>query len=157
LYTILNGLALLLAETAPLKPAEERALVELGWKFLAGRGPIAPWHGIRTGPFERLAHSLAYALSRSRNQWIRCELIDADNLGCDVIALSLERLIVAKNVIIILLGRSHYTVLRGFTPFSWLLFDATGRFWMKRDREHLVAGQGWRRSKPFAMILSHSI
>jgi hypothetical protein len=158
LYAIINGLSLLLAETSPLKSAEERMLLDLGWKFLSGRGPVAPWHGIRANNFERLAEGLSFSLSRYRSQWIRCERAE---LPCHASGLELgimfERLLVAKRAVIILLGRGHYTVLRGYTPLSWLLFDATGRMWMKRDREHPFAGHGWRRSKPFAMILCRSI
>lgn len=63
LYAIINALSLLLAETSPLKPAEERMLLDAGWKFLSRRGPVAPWHGIRANVFERLAEGLAFTLS----------------------------------------------------------------------------------------------
>ncbi len=46
----------------------------------------------------------------------------------------LERSVVAKRVVLILLGGGHYTALRGYTSGSWLLFDAMGRLWMQRSR-----------------------
>ena len=45
----------------------------------------------------------------------------------------LERSVVTKRAVLILLGRGHYTVLRGYTSGSWLLFDAMGRLWMQRS------------------------
>lgn len=157
LYAIINGLALLLAETEPLKPAEERRLIDLGWKFLASRGLVAPWHGVRTINFERLAESLTYALSRNRRQWVRCERIETRQLDRALLIPTLERLIVASRVVIILLGRGHYTVLRGFTPTSWLLFDATGRVWMKRLTGNRFAFSDVRYVSPFVLTLSRSM
>lgn len=158
LYAIINGLSLLLAEALPLKPAEERMLLDLGWKFLSGRGLVAPWHGIRVNTFDRLAEGLSFTLSRHRSQWIRFERLELTSHPSDPeLGITFERLLVAKRVVIILLGRGHYTVIRGYTPLSWLLFDATGRMWMKRDRQHPFAGYGCRRSRPFAIILSRSI
>lgn len=158
LYAIINALSLLLATTSPLKPAEERMLLDQGWKFLSGRGPVAPWHGIRANIFARLAEGLSFTLSRHRSQWIRCERAELTSCASSLeVGIIFERLLVANRAVIILLGRGHYAVLRGYTPLSWLLFDATGRMWMKRDREHPFAGQVSRRSKPFAMILSRSI
>ncbi len=158
LYAIINALSLLLAETSPLKPAEERMLLDQGWKFLSGRGPVAPWHGIRTNIFERLAEGLSLTLSRHRDHWIRCERAELTSYASGPeLGTVFERLLVAKRAVIILLGRGHYAVLRGYTPLSWLLFDATGRMWMKRDRDHPFAGQSARRSTPFAVILSNPI
>ena len=145
LYSIINGLALLLEETSPLKPAEERMLLDMGWKYLAGRGPVAPWLGIRSNVLERMAEGLTFALSRRRNDWIGCERLSLAG-EAEKAAVTLERQLVAKQIVILLMGRSHYTVLRGYTPLSWLLFDATGRMWVKREREHLFAGQSWRQS-----------
>lgn len=45
----------------------------------------------------------------------------------------LERSVGLKRAVLILLGGGHYTVLRGYTSASWLLFDAMGRLWMQRS------------------------
>jgi hypothetical protein len=122
LYAVINGLALVLSQNAPLRPAEERLLIDQGWKFLTSRGLVAPWHGTQSGLIERLAEALTFTLSRRRNQFIRCERVDlAGNVRSEQLGIVLERLVVAKRVVVILLGGGHYTVIRGFTPFSWLI------------------------------------
>lgn len=44
----------------------------------------------------------------------------------------IERSIVAQDVVLILFAGAHYSVVRGFTPTSLLLFDSGGRHWLKR-------------------------
>ena len=132
MYALLNGFKLLLAEAAPLRPADEMMLLELGWSFIHGRGTIAPHIGMRQHSFIRLAEAMSFALSRRRGDWVRCEAVQMEPAERIQAAATLERLLVAKRVVLILLGRGHYTVLRGYTPASWLIFDAMGRQWMLR-------------------------
>ena len=131
-YAILNGLKLLLAELVPLKPSEEQMLLEVGWTFLSGREPLAPHRGIRVNTMVRLAEAMAFALSRRRADWVQCDRLELREYSASATATLLERLAVAKRVVLVLLGRGHYTVVRGYTRDSWLLFDATGRQWMLR-------------------------
>lgn len=132
LYAILNGLRLLLAELVPLKPSEEQMLLEVGWTFLSGREPLAPHRGIRVNTMVRMAEAMAFALSRRRADWLQCDRVELREYSARATETLLERSAVAKRVVLILLGRGHYTIVRGYTRDSWLLFDATGRQWMLR-------------------------
>lgn len=132
LYAVLNGLKLLVAEVAPLKPSDEQMLLEVGCNFMIGREVITPHRGIRTHMLIRMAEAMAFALVRRRGDWVRSErvrFLEPYSVGSRAI---LERTVLAKRVILVLLGRGHYSVLRGYTSESWLLFDATGRQWMLR-------------------------
>ena len=132
LYAIVNGFSLLLADASPLKPSDEKMLLEVGCAFMSGRVALIPSRGLRAELLIRMAEAMAFALSRRREVWIRCERLEAGVL-CGVKLPSLfERSVVAKRVVLILLGRGHYSVLRGYSRNSWLLFDATGREWMLR-------------------------
>ena len=134
LYAILNGLKLLVAEVAPLKPSEEQMLFEVGCNFMKGREAITPHRGIRSHMLIRVAEAMAFALVRRRGDWILSEpvrLLGPCPVGSHAL---LERTVLAKRVALVLLGRGHYSVLQGYTSASWLLFDATGRQWMLRRR-----------------------
>jgi len=132
LYAIVNGLRLLLAGMGPLKPSDEQMLLEVGCTFMSGREALIPSRGLRAELFIRMAEAMAFALSRRRGVWIQCERLEAEVMRRAKLAPLLERSIVAKRVVLILLGRGHYSALRGYTRDSWLLFDATGREWMLR-------------------------
>ena len=131
-YALINGLKLLLAEAAPLRPSDEIMLLELGWSFMRGRGMVAPQIGMRQHSFNRMAEAMSFALSRRRGDWVRCEVPHMEAVHRIQAAATLERLLVAKRVVLILLGHGHYTVLRGYTRASWLVFDAMGRQSMLR-------------------------
>ena len=131
LYAIVNGLRLLVADASPLKPSDEQMLLEVGCTFMSGREALLPSRGLRAERLFRMAEAMAFALSRRRGVWIRCERLETEVMRRTVLPL-FERSVVAKRVVLILLGRGHYSVLRGYTRDSWLLFDATGREWLLR-------------------------
>lgn len=132
LYAIVNGLRLLLANLSPLKPSDEQMLLEVGCTYMSGREALLPHRGHRTELLVRMAEAMAFALSRRRGVWIQCERLGPEIMRQGKLHPLLERSVVAKRVVLLLLGRGHYSVLRGYTRDSWLLFDATGRQWMLR-------------------------
>jgi hypothetical protein len=136
LYGLLNGLKLLMAPHAPLRPADERELLEVGWRFMSGREALAPHRGMRRGTLVRLAEAMTFALSRIRGQWTQCELTERrarrDSAGTGA---TLEKAVVSGRVPLVLLGKGQYSALRGYTPASWLLFDAAGRQWVQRTKK----------------------
>jgi len=101
---------------------------------MSGREPMAPHKGTRLNTLSRLAEAMSFALSRRRGTWIQCARFEHPQLSPISTRIVLERSVVAKRAVLILLGRGHYTVLRGYTSGSWLLFDAMGRLWMQRSR-----------------------
>jgi len=131
LYAIVNGLRLLVADASPLKPSDEQMLLEVGCTFMSGREALVPTRGLRADLLIRMAEAMAFSLSRRRGIWIRCERLETEVMRRAMMPL-FERSVVAKRVVLILLGRGHYSVLRGYTRDSWLLFDATGREWLLR-------------------------
>lgn len=133
LYSVLNGLKLLMASHTPLKPSDERQLLEIGWNFMKGREAMPPNRGMRRATFIRLAEAMSFGLSRRRGEWVRWERTDTRTPHSQTNANSiLERQLVAGRVVLVLLGWGEYTVLRGYTETSWLLFDAAGRHWIRR-------------------------
>ena len=144
LYAIVNGLKLLVAADDPLKPSEVQKLLEVGWNFMKGRDVLAANRGLRISLMMQMAQALTFAFSRRRNDQIACERVFPRPMNFKTTQPWLERAIVAKRSVIILLGYSEYTVLRGFTPDSWLLYDAAGRLWMTR--------KGFKRRGTFAPI-----
>ncbi len=134
LYSVVNAIKLLLTEAGPLQPSEERMLLEVGWRFMSGRETMAPHKGTRLNTLSRLAEAMSFALARRRETWIKCERFEHPPLRSKSMSIVLERSVVAKRAVLILLGRGHYSVLRGYTSGSWLLFDAMGRLWMQRSR-----------------------
>ena len=101
---------------------------------MSGRETMAPHKGTRLNTLSRLAEAMSFALSRRRGTWIQCARFEHPQLSPKSTRIVLERSVVAKRAVLILLGRGHYTVLRGYTSGSWLLFDAMGRLWMQRSR-----------------------
>lgn len=132
LYAIVNGLRLLLAGVSPLKPSDEQMLLEVGCTFMSGREALIPSRGLRVELFIRMAEAMAFALSRRRGGWVQCERLELEIMRQTTMFHFFERSVIGKQVVLILLGRGHYSVLRGYTRDSWLLFDATGREWMLR-------------------------
>jgi hypothetical protein len=131
LYTVINALDLLVSPVRPLAPSEVDWLLDLGWRFLADRRPIQLSSSIRIETMARLAAALSFGLSRRRGRFIISSdaIISAEQSASAI----LERLVVARQAVIVLIGRGHFTVLRGYTPDSWLLYDCTGRLWIKRS------------------------
>ena len=130
LYTVINALDLVLSPLEPLEPSEIDWLLNIGWQFLMDRRPVRLSSSVRLDTMIRLADALSFSLSRRRG----CVVVSSD-VSVSLVepaSAKLERLIVARQAVIVLLGRGHYSVLRGFTPESWLLFDSTGRRWVRR-------------------------
>jgi hypothetical protein len=135
LYAILNSLKLLVAGVAPLKPSDEQVLLEAGFNFMRGREAITPCRGIRSHLLVRAAEAMVFAFMRRRDEWIVSEQMLSAGLHPLKRSVFFERAIVARRVVLVLLGQGHFSVLRGFTRESWLLFDATGRQWMLRRQD----------------------
>ena len=54
---------------------------------------------------------------------------------------SVERLIVSRHVLVALLVGGRYSVVRGYTPKSLLLFDSGGQFWLKKSSLRLLGSE----------------
>ena len=132
-YSVVNAMKLLLAEVKPLQPSEERMLLEVGWRFMSGREEMTPQKGTRSNTLSRLAEAMSFALLRRRGAWVHCKRFEHPQVCSKSMSTVLERSVVAKRAVLVLLGGGHYTVLRGYTSASWLLFDAMGRLWMQRS------------------------
>jgi len=145
-YAVVNAMKLIMAETTPLQPSEERFLLELGWRFLGDRMAIMPCKGLRVSLIMRLTEAMLFAFGRRRQMSVQCNPIDRAALSAGATQVFLERCVVANRVVLILLGGAHYTVLKGYMSDSWLVFDALGRRWLSRSSVRL--------NRPFIPILS---
>jgi hypothetical protein len=125
-------------------------LLDHCWEYLRCRAPLAPGRGVRFNAMAGLVDAMTFALVRRRGLFVAWEqvLIDGNDL-----ATTLERLVVAKRAVLARLTGGHYTIVCGFTPISWLLFDPTGRSWTKRVNADEELGQlGWKAGKRRALI-----
>jgi hypothetical protein len=132
LYASLNSLKLLVAGVAPLKPSDQQVLLEAGFNFMRGREAITPCRGIRSHMLVRAADAMMFAFMRRRGDWIVSEQMLSAGPHPLKRPILFERAIIARRVVLVSLGGGHFSVLRGFTRQSWLLFDATGRHWVLR-------------------------
>ncbi len=66
-YSVVNAMKLIMAETTPIQPSEEGYLLELGWRFLGDRIAIMPSKGLRMSVVIRLAEAMLFAFGRRRH------------------------------------------------------------------------------------------
>ena len=149
-FAAVNAIRLAASRYRCLTPREEQELLATAMRWKADRGYSGLARGLRRSDWPRLLDALCESSSRRngrrlfvsqpwRQHW-------PDYRGFTV---GLERLIVGQHVIAVLLAGANYSVIRGYTPLSLLLFDSGGRRWIsreaisfpgeaKRTRHHLV-------------------
>jgi hypothetical protein len=138
-YAVVNGLRLVSAGHCRLTACDERALLAQAWRWRADREPITPERGLRQGEWLRMAEDLCHHFNRRHDQYVtvwqpwprqrptRTELFTG-----------VERLIVGRQAVLTLFAGARYSIIRGFTAASWLLFDSGEHCWLKRGSVGLV-------------------
>lgn len=149
-FAAVNAVRLAAARERCLTSREEQELLATAMRWKADRGYSGFARGLRRSDWPRLLEALCEFSSRhigkrlfvSQPWRYHCPDYQAFMVG-------LERLIVGHNVVAVLLAGANYSVIRGYTPLSLLLFDSGGRRWIsreaislpgeaKRTRHHLV-------------------
>lgn len=137
LYCIINAIRLVAAPYRELEHEEVRHLFKAGVAFLAKRGslPSAVHSAVRKSVWPSLAKRMAKVASALDG--IRIELawpLAPGSAAADSV-LTLERLITSGQApMIFMRGKyRHYTVISGYTPASFKLFDSFGYHWVRRS------------------------
>lgn len=141
-YAALNGLRLATAGHCHLSARDEEVLLNVAWDWRRLRGEVRPDRAMRSGDWKRLVEALAYSLSRRHGQAL--SILPAADLTAsngDEFSKLLERLIISGYVVLAMVQGGNYTVIRGFTRSSILLFDSGCRHWLRRASNALVP---WR-------------
>jgi hypothetical protein len=143
-FAAVNGLRLATAGYCPLSKRDEQRLLARAWSWRGEREKLRPDHGLRQGDWVRMVEALCSVVARRHGQFIRVwQPWRTGRPDLSEFYTTLERLIVGHHVVLSLFAGAHYSVIRGYTPGSLLLFDSGERCWMSRKCIS-VAGSGAR-------------
>jgi hypothetical protein len=138
-FAAVNGIRLLMAGHYRLNDKEEQGLVADAWRWRSLRREVLPDRGLRQGEWVRMVESLCQCFSNRHGAFVtmvqpwRGRRPDEREFFT-----TLERLIVSQHVVLSLLAGAHYSVVRGYTPTSLLLFDSGDKCWIKRTSIGLI-------------------
>jgi hypothetical protein len=149
-FAAVNALRLIVTQEHRLTPREEEDLLATALRWREDRGYSALSRGLRRSDWPRLLDALCERIRRRRGTHLRIaqpwRLQPPDR---EAFLIGIERLVVSQHVVAVLLSGANYSVVRGYTPLSVLLFDSGGRRWIsraaiclpgegKRSRHHMV-------------------
>lgn len=138
-FAAVNGIRLLMATHRRLNSRDEQNLLADVWRWRMARHDVSPDRGLRQGEWLRMVDALCQCFSRKHGPFIRVVQPWRGRRPDErEFFTTLERLIVGRCVVLTLLAGAHYSVVRGYTRTSLLLFDSGGRCWMKRQSIGLV-------------------
>ena len=137
LYSIINGLQLVLHSSQPLRPSQRRRLYRHGLKWLANNEELlsAVSVGMEELTWRRLAGELLREVERVTGHAVTRSypLRGKAPLTSDAIAAELKSSLRKGRPVLLglLVTYDHYTVAYGFDAKRLLLFDSIGRRWIK--------------------------
>jgi hypothetical protein len=139
IFAAVNGLRLVSADQCELTKRDEQNLLESAWQWRMDRGGVLPHRGVRQGEWLRMVEGLCLVFARRHGQFIRVmQPWREDSPTWDEFFSAVERLLVGQHVILSLFAGAHYSVVRGYTQSSLLLFDSAEQCWVKRTCIRLV-------------------
>ena len=137
LYCIINAIRLVAAPYRELSHDEVRLLFKSGVTFLAKRGslPTAVHSAVGKGTWPHLAEQIAKAARTLGDIQFGLARPIKPGAPSAAIMLSLERLITSGQApMVFMRGKyRHYSVISGYTPASFKLFDSFGYHWVRRS------------------------
>lgn len=143
-FAAVNALRLLATQERCLTRREEQELLATALRWKEDRGYSAMSRGLRRSDWPRLLDALCERFRRLRGTHLRiAQPWGHQSLDRGAILAGIERLVVSQHVVAVLLTGANYSVVRGYTPLSLLLFDSGGRRWISRDAISL-AGEAKR-------------
>lgn len=138
-FAAVNALRLVSAEQHRLSCADEYALLSAAWRWQGDRGETHVMRGLRGSDWPRLVESLRETLTRRQHLYISVSQPWRQRRpGIGEFLTGIERFLVARHVVVGLFLGAHYSVIRGFTPASLLLFDSGGQCSIRRKCLGLV-------------------
>lgn len=138
-YAAVNGLRLVCAGQCQLNRHDEQSLLDSAWRWRLSRGAVLPNRGVRKGEWFRMVECLCLVFGRRHGHFVEVRQPWREGSPTrDQFLSSLERLIVGRHVVLSLFAGAHYSVIRGYTPSSLLLFDSAAQAWVKRNCTGLI-------------------
>lgn len=137
-FAAINALRLVSAGHCILSRRDEERLLARAWDWRKLREQLRPDRGLRQSDWRRMVEALCGSFARRHGQFIRVSQPWTTPPHGEEFYSTLERLIVGHSVVLTLFAGAHYSVVRGYTPTSLLLFDSGERYWMRRKSIVLV-------------------
>ena len=132
-FATINAARILIHRRATLTAKDEQALLAWAWRWSSGRVALEPSRGVRRNDFVRLVTCVVERLNGSHGQFVTVsQPWPQRQPSREEFFITLERLIVGGHVLIAMFKGAHYSVIRGYTAESLLLFDSDGACWVKR-------------------------
>jgi hypothetical protein len=139
LYAIINAIRLVVAPGTELSDDQGKALFKAGISFLAKQGevPKAVHSGIGEATWPQLAQHVTRQAAELRVSVLLEQPLANEHMSAALIARTIEQLITAgKAPVLFMRGKyRHYSVISGYSPFSFKLFDSFGYRWVRRSSE----------------------
>jgi hypothetical protein len=133
IYAAVNAIRLATSGHCRLSQRDLRGLIEMGWAWRCKRGEAAHSTGLRVGDWVRMVEALIFAAAHRHGQYLTVIRPWRETRPSKIEFLrTLERLLVSNHVVATLFAGAHFSVVRGYTPDSLLLFDSTGRTAIRR-------------------------
>lgn len=137
LYCIINAFRLVSAPYEELSRDTVKALFKAGVTFLARRGRLsrAVQSAVEEGTWPRLADHMATEARRLGFCIVLEQSLKHNRMASADITRLIERLITSgKAPMVFMRGKyRHYSVISGYTPASFKLFDSFGYHWVRRS------------------------
>ena len=134
LYAVVNAIRLALAHKRVLNSVEVHELLAAGMQFMAGR--LTPRQvvlsGLRVTLWRGLVEAMAEATRRRLGERVSVERLYTPECGREAAFTTIEKAITMMRVPMMLCRGGRYTVVRGFTRSSLLLFDSAGSCWVTK-------------------------
>jgi hypothetical protein len=147
-FAAVNALRLVSAAQCQLTGRDEQSLLESAWQWRMDRGGVLPHRGVRQGEWLRVVEGLCLVFGRRHGQFIKVMQPWRENSPThDEFFSAIERLVVGRHVVLSLFAGAHYSVVRGYTASSLLLFDSAQNCWVNRTSISLTGTGGTARHR----------
>jgi hypothetical protein len=132
-YAAVNAIRLVSAGHHAWSDRDDEQLLAKAWDWQTAHGPRRPNRGMRVWQWHSLVDALAFAFGRKHGHFLQISRPwQIRRPGRAEFFTTVERLIVGRHAVLGLFAGAQYSVIRGFTPLSLLLFDSGYREWIAR-------------------------
>jgi hypothetical protein len=140
-YAAVNAIRLVSAGHHAWSDRDDEQLLAKAWDWQTPHGAMRPNRGMRVGQWHCLVDALAFAFGRKHGHFLQISRPWQIRRPCRVhFFTTIERLLVGCHAVLGLFAGAHYSVIRGYTPMSLLLFDSGYRQWITRKTVHVGDG-----------------
>jgi hypothetical protein len=132
-YAAVNGLRLVCAGHQVWSARSEQQMFGAAWDWQQSRREGRLDRGMRISSWCRMVDALSFAHSRKHGAFIKVTRPwSARSPDRQEFFTTIERLIISQHAVLSMLAGARYSVIRGYTPVSLLLFDSGHRQSVRR-------------------------